>query len=107
MRYLVILFLVVFSFTAYSQYQIEGRVFDHESKKPLEFCNVFINGTTQGTQTDTSGYFNLKGIPFVEIELVISYVGYESFSKVVNFSKSSKLDMEISLMPLVNRLIYY
>ena len=58
---------------------IKGRVLDSKTLEPLPFANVFLNNTTIGTVTDTSGNFLLKNINQAGIyELVISFVGYES-----------------------------
>lgn len=68
------------SFSAWSQTNIEGRVVDAADKKPLAFANVFISNTTKGQQTDDKGRFKLTNVPSGTIDLVISYIGYQTFS---------------------------
>lgn len=68
------------TFSAWSQINIEGRVVDAADKKPLAFANVFISNTTKGQQTDDKGRFKLTNVPSGTIDLVISYIGYQTFS---------------------------
>ncbi|WP_337044643.1 carboxypeptidase-like regulatory domain-containing protein [Emticicia sp. 17c] len=64
----------------YSQTTIEGRVISVDDKKPLPFANVFISNTTKGQQTDEKGHFKITNAPSGTIDLVISYIGYRTFS---------------------------
>lgn len=77
-----ITFLLIFclSLPALCQINIEGRVVDANDKKPLLFANVFISNTTKGQQTDEKGRFKLTNVPSGTLDLVISYVGYKTFS---------------------------
>jgi hypothetical protein len=68
------------SLSAICQRTIEGRVIDATDKKPLIFANVFISNTTKGQQTDDKGKFKITNAPSGTIDLVISYIGYETFS---------------------------
>ena len=36
---------------------VKGRVLEYETGKPLENVNVFASGTTWGTTTNESGFF--------------------------------------------------
>lgn len=76
----VLLLLLVFPLVGFGQLNMEGRVIDASDKKPLVFANVFISNTTKGQQTDEKGRFKLTNVPSGTIDLVISYVGYVTFS---------------------------
>ncbi|MBA4850925.1 carboxypeptidase-like regulatory domain-containing protein [Emticicia sp. BO119] len=76
----ITLLLFCFSLAGFCQLNIEGRVIDAADKKPLIFANVFISNTTKGQQTDDKGRFKLINVPSGTIDLVISYVGYQTFS---------------------------
>lgn len=77
---ILLLLSVCLSFSGWSQLSIEGRVVDAADQKPLLFANVFISNTTKGQQTDDKGKFKLTNVPSGTIDLVISYVGYKTFS---------------------------
>ncbi|NJN26794.1 MAG: carboxypeptidase-like regulatory domain-containing protein [Cyclobacteriaceae bacterium] len=61
---------------AQGQTEISGIVSDEESNEPLQFVNVYFEGTTEGVVTDENGYFSLKS-PDSYSAIVLSYVGYE------------------------------
>lgn len=58
---------------------ITGRVLDAKTDEPLQFANVFINNTTIGAPTDLKGEFILRNVPIGEVDVVFSYVGYQSY----------------------------
>lgn len=43
-----------------SQTFIDGKVFDAKTKEAIPFANIYIKGSTVGTTTDDSGYYQLK-----------------------------------------------
>jgi hypothetical protein len=85
MRFFTTLIVSFFltAFTAYSA-SISGTVLDAVSGKPLEFASVFISGTTFGTNTRSDGTFTLTFTPSGSSQLVIAYLGYETFTKNVS-----------------------
>jgi hypothetical protein len=76
------LFLIVLTLMgfvpAYGQFVMKGKVVDAETLKPVEFATVFINNSTFGDITDRSGGFKMQ-IPKGNYELVISFMGYQTF----------------------------
>lgn len=84
MKYLRIwlwMLLCAFMPTLYAQEttRVQGVVMEESTRgdlKPLEFVNVFWEGTSQGSFTDSTGYFTIDLIPDTR-NLVVSYVGYE------------------------------
>jgi len=63
--------------------QIKGKMVDAQSREELPFGNVFINNTTLGTAADSHGEFLLKDVPYGQVELVFSYVGYKPAQRKV------------------------
>ncbi|MFD2201676.1 carboxypeptidase-like regulatory domain-containing protein [Shivajiella indica] len=63
----------------HAQFLMRGKVLDAESLQPLEFATVFINNSTFGDITDRNGAFQIN-VPAGNYELVISYLGYQTFS---------------------------
>lgn len=66
--------------------QITGKVTD-EAGAPVEFANIYIKGTTEGTTSLEGGIFTLSTPLRGKVTLVVSFIGYESFSvtdEVVN-----------------------
>ena len=59
---------------------VRGRVLDHETKKPVDYASVYINGTFLGTSTNANGEFVLDVTSQPKRAIQISAVGYRSTS---------------------------
>src|SRR5450432_195676 len=75
---------------------IQGIVTDSVDNSPIPGCSVFINGSSRGTATDSAGIFNLALAPAGEYQLVISAIGYETYTFIFSGSKFP-LDTRIRL----------
>ncbi len=51
-----------------------------KTKNPLSFANVFISNSTKGQQADDKGRFKLTNVPAGVLDLVVSFIGYETIS---------------------------
>ncbi len=77
---------------------ISGRVVDSESQEPLPFANIFINHTTFGTASDDKGFFRLTNIPAGQVEIVFSYVGYQSVQTKVSLIDNQSVEIKVKLI---------
>lgn len=85
-RFLLFFGLTHFSFFSNGQeVKYLGRVIDSETQKPISNANIILKGTTNGTFTNFLGYFEIVGS---NQEIVISHVGYETVSTMLNVEKS-------------------
>ena len=75
------------------QGNIKGKIVDAEDNDPLVGVSVFLKGTTKGGTTDLEGNFLIKNISEGTHTLVISYVGYEDFSKPVKVASNEVADL--------------
>lgn len=66
-----------------SRKTVKGKVVD-KNQKPLEFVNVFIKGTMDGTTTTEDGYFEFQTSSSGEVVLIFSYVGYEPYNLITD-----------------------
>jgi hypothetical protein len=76
---------------------IKGMVIDGSTNQPIPFANVFLDGTTKGTSTDTTGYFTLTKIPIGKYQLIVSSLGYKSESKEIIINPLTELQVKIFL----------
>lgn len=98
--FLTVLLLLSLPTLAFPQFTIKGKVLDAESNLPLEFATVFINNTTFGDITDQEGNFTIQ-IPEGKHELIISFVGYQTFSySFSTISLAESYTFKISPEPL-------
>jgi hypothetical protein len=68
-----------FPVSGFSQTAISGMVKD-EKGKTIPAASVFLAGTSFGTVANEKGRFNLSGIPPGKYDLVVSCVGFQTFS---------------------------
>ncbi len=83
--------------------QYKGEVIDSESKKPLVFATLTLEGSNISTVTNTEGKFLLK-IPksTVEGNITVSFLGYKSKSIPLNSLRGSanKISLTVSAIEL-------
>ncbi len=79
--------------------QYKGSVSDQETRSPLAFASLTLNGTNIATVTNSEGEFALK-VPknLTEGKVTVSFIGYKN--KILNISefKSEKTRIELELL---------
>ena len=68
---------------------LTGNVTDATTGKPMPFANVYVNGSTQGAVTDEKGAYTLTLLSLGSLEIVASFVGYESAAQKIRFENTS------------------
>lgn len=77
-------------------YDIQGKVYDAETKAPLAFVSVQLEGKSNGVVTDDTGQFLFEELCDQEHDLVFSFVGYKTVKHHHDFHHSV---LEIFLAP--------
>ncbi len=79
-------------------YQVEGKIIDGKTGKPVVYTNIVISGTNIGTIANIEGKFTLK-IPLNDTaeSVVISSIGY--INKVIRISQLKTTNNLIKLDP--------
>lgn len=85
-------FLLVQSLFVFAQHSIKGVVVD-QSNRPIGSANIYFDGTTFGTVTNTNGEFMLQIDQSIQAPLIISSLGYTSELKNIAF-KTPIIDLE-------------
>lgn len=96
-------FVLAFCSNLFSQSALKGRVIFGDNKKPVALANVFLSNTVVGTVTDDNGEFTIASFPEGRFDLVVSFVGYETYKITVQSGKIPAL-LEIVLEPKVTIL---
>ncbi|MFT0715736.1 TonB-dependent receptor [Flagellimonas lutimaris] len=88
--YISMLLALVPLFT-YSQNTLTGNISDAETGEPLEQVSVYIPQLENGTVTGQDGNYSLKNLPEGNYKLVISYIGFETYSASLQINLGSNL----------------
>ena len=75
--------LALFSFSVFAQTGVNGFVKNNRTNEEIVGATIAVQGTTNATITDLNGEFTLK-TNAGEVELLISYMGFESQTVKVN-----------------------
>ncbi len=87
----------------FSQPALSGKVISADDKKPLAAVSIYLSSTSIGVSTDTMGIFSFRNFPAGKFQLVVSHIGYETFTKLVN-SNNLPGELTIELKPGSNKL---
>lgn len=95
---LLIFFILLLPVFAIAQNgEISGRVRISGTQTPIDQANVFLSNSTSGTSTRTDGTFVLSGLKPGQYTLVVSIVGYDTYTKnVLVGSQPVRLDIELT-----------
>src|ERR1700748_2609899 len=84
-RRLVLIYLFIFCsvFAQAHTGSLKGYIYDGNSHKPLEGANVYIKELNGSAVTDAFGLFFIKGLKDGGATVVISHIGYETYTQHV------------------------
>lgn len=89
------------SFAALAQESLSGKVLDAQSNQPLVGASVWIQKLGKGAVTDEKGVFTLVKLPTGEIQIKVSYLGFEEFERTVNLPFSGELLVSLQARDLL------
>src|SRR5690606_7919147 len=81
--------------SAWAQNSLGGKVIDAESGKPLIGASVWTEKLGIGTVTDEKGEFTLAKLPAGELELRVSFLGFEAYRQVISVPYAGNLEIEL------------
>lgn len=77
---------------------VYGQVIAKDNKEVISFASVYIKGTTKGVLTDNQGKFSIN-VPYGMHQLVVSTIGYETYSQEINIKNDKAHNLKIELKP--------
>jgi len=89
--FILLLALSLQSFTLAQTGSIKGCIYDKEAKTAMVGANIIIRGTSLGAASDLDGNYSIKNIPAGRHSFIISYIGYNSDTVVLNITASKEL----------------
>ena len=95
----ILFFLSFFLATASAFAQknsVSGTILD-EKRQPLAGVSVYLQGTIRGVQSDRTGTYILKDIPAGTYQLVVSLVGFQTYTQELNLEAGASQQLPITL----------
>ena len=78
---------------------INGFITDSSSGEGLIGANVYLDDFPIGISTNEQGYYVLHPIPPGKHTLRVSFIGYKTFSQLIEFKEGEKKFLNIALIP--------
>ncbi len=92
---------LTFISTTFSQTgTLKGKVIDNNSREPIPFATIMLQGTTLGATSDFEGNYLLENIPSGSYNVDVSVIGYEKqaiYDLIITSSKSVLQNFELNL----------
>jgi vitamin B12 transporter len=92
---LMIILALIYTGTVTGQTHISGSICNKKGE-PVLGANIYFEGTFEGTTSDRAGQFNLTTNLTGEKTLIVSYIGYESYSQLL-LLKDDPITLAITL----------
>lgn len=77
-------------------YKVSGTVFNSQSKEPVEYATLWIEGSGVGTVTDAEGRFVLNHLPKGKVLASVKCLGYAEYHLLLNI-KSDQENVKVFL----------
>jgi len=87
MKYIFLILLGILSIESLAQHTVSGRILDKKGN-PVMYANVYIDGSYDGTTSDSSGYFSFQTRLEGKQMLVASFIGYEKSTLEIDLTLS-------------------
>lgn len=92
MKNLLILMLLIWSTSLYSQYAIMGNVNDSDGNY-LPGATILLTEIERGAYTDSDGFFIFTNLPAGSYEMEVTYIGYATWKKTIEVNQKTVLDI--------------
>jgi outer membrane receptor for ferrienterochelin and colicins len=92
-------FLILAVSAAQAQHNFKVVVKDSETHKPLPGTSVVVQGTPQGTTTDSNGFAELKNVGVGKQVIEFRFIGYATKIDTLHFPLAQQTPLEIFLTP--------
>jgi iron complex outermembrane receptor protein len=96
MKYLFNCLLIIATVNVFSQNTLKGTIKEKQTNITIAFANIYFPELEKGTISDEHGNFELTNLPNGNYKLVVSVIGYETYSKKINLPNNEALDIVLS-----------
>ena len=83
---------------------VRGFVYDKSTSQPVSYINVFLQGTSYGTQSNLEGYFNISQVPKGNYTLIAAGIGFDSLIMPVTVTSGGIISKKLFVKAVANEL---
>ena len=83
--------MIWFPFTVFSQFSINGKLFDSQTKSTLAGAGISIENTFKTTVSNDKGSFEIRNLKKGIYTIKISYMGYQPYTDTIELSSDKEL----------------
>ena len=98
MKHLFSLLFAMSFLINYAQNSVSGIILDSDDNSPLEQVAVYFPQLEKGAVTNSNGRFQINDIPLGSYKIVVSFIGYQTFSKTILIEAGSNT-LDVKLLP--------
>jgi Fe(3+) dicitrate transport protein len=88
---------LLFSLSSFAQKNTISGTIQDVKKQPLSGVSVYLQGTVRGVQSDREGSFLLKDIPAGDYQLVVSLVGFQTYTEEIKLEAGATHEIHVVL----------
>jgi iron complex outermembrane receptor protein len=82
--------------SSWAQNSLSGKVLEAQNREPLVGASVWFEKLGIGTVTDEKGEFVLSRLPAGNLELRVSFLGFETYRQVISLPYSGNLEIALA-----------
>lgn len=82
----------------FAQNTLKGNITNQEDQTSLEQVSIYFPQLEKGTVTNADGFFEINNLPSGKFKIVISYIGFQTYSQTVELLEPTTL-LSMELMP--------
>jgi len=91
----IFLLFLIFSNVFPQQTTLSGKITDSKNGNSLPNCNILISELEIGTESNLSGFYEIKNIKKNNYNLVVSFVGYKTIKQQVTLDKDTVINFAL------------
>ena len=95
----LVFFIILLPLGCFAQFTVSGRVLNQADKKPVANASVFLSNSSVGAKTADDGAFKLNDAKPGKYDLIISFVGFETYRQTITISDKDITLPDIEISP--------
>ena len=96
-RFLTIFPLLLATVVHAQPQMLRGFVYEKSNGAPIPYANIVVEGEDRVTITNLEGYFQLSNLRVGEVQVTVSFLGYETVSEAVRIYKNKPNTIKVYL----------